>query len=128
MSYYISTKTQLSFDKAIERTTECLKEEGFGVLTDIDMKGTFKKKLDEDINSYRILGACSPKHAFDAVGHESRIGLMLPCNVIVREENDGSIEISAVDPIASMKAIHNDELDKVASEVKRLLTNVINSI
>ncbi|MBI1287579.1 MAG: DUF302 domain-containing protein [Flavobacteriales bacterium] len=128
MSYYFSKKVNVGFDEAIENVTAALKEEGFGVLTDIDMKATFKKKLDVDFRKYRILGACNPNFAYKAVGAEPNIGLMLPCNVIVQEHEDGSVEVAAVDPVASMTAVKNDSLGSIASEVQSRLKKVINDL
>lgn len=107
-----------SFDEAIDKVTKELKEEGFGILTEIDVKETFKKKLDVDFRKYRILGACNPQMAHQAISAESKIGTMLPCNVIVQETKDGKTEVSAVDPVASMSAIENDRLGSIAQEVQ----------
>lgn len=128
MSYYISKKVDYTFDQAIDKVTEELKEEGFGVLTEIDVTDTLKKKLDVDFKKYRILGACNPEFAHLALQHEDKIGTMLPCNVIVEEHEDGSVEISAVDPMASMQAVENAELAAVAGEVKSKLDKVIQSV
>ena len=128
MSYYISKKVDYSFDQAIKEATERLKDEGFGVLTEIDVKDTLKKKLDVDFKKYRILGACNPEFAHQALQHEDKIGTMLPCNVIVEEHEDGSVEISAVDPMASMQAVENAELAAVAGEVKSRLQKVIKAV
>lgn len=128
MSYYFSKKVNVGFDEAIENVTDALKEEGFGVLTDIDMKATFKKKLDVDFRKYRILGACNPNFAYKAVGAEPNIGLMLPCNVIVQEHEDGSVEVAAVDPVASMTAVGNDSLGSIAAEVQSRLKKVISNL
>ena len=126
MKYYIQTTLKnMSFDKAIEKTTEALKEEGFGVLTEIDLKATLKKKLDVDFYNYTILGACNPSFAYQALQAEDKIGTMLPCNVIVQEKEPGTIEVSAVDPMASMVAVDNDSLGGIATEVKEKLTRVI---
>ena len=127
MSYYFSARIQGSFEDAIIKTTEALKSEGFGVLTEIDMSGTLKKKLDVDVKPYIILGACHPPSAYQALQSEDHIGLMLPCNVIVKQEND-HIEIAAVDPVASMQAITNDKLGAVAIEVRQKLKSVISKI
>jgi len=124
-TYYFSTITTGLFDEVIERTTDALAAEGFGILTEIDVAATMKKKLNVDMPRYRILGACNPAFAFKALEAESKIGTMLPCNVIVRETEDGSIEVAAVDPIASMKAIENEQLGEVASEVRLRLQRVI---
>ena len=128
MSYYISTNFKGTFDEAIQKTTEELKKEGFGVLTEIDVKDTLKKKLDVDFKKYRILGACNPNMAHQALTTEDKIGTMLPCNVIVEEHEDGKVEISAVDPLASMQVVENDDLKTIANQVKKMLTKVIQSL
>lgn len=128
MSYYISTTFDGTFDEAIEKATAELKKEGFGILTEIDVKDTLKKKLDVDFKKYRILGACNPNMAHKALTAEDKIGTMLPCNVIVEEHDDGTVEISAVDPLASMQVVDNDNLQGIAGEVKEMLTKVIQSI
>ncbi|MEX2605567.1 MAG: DUF302 domain-containing protein [Gracilimonas sp.] len=128
MSYHFSKTVDLSFDEAIEKTTAELKEEGFGVLTEIDIKATLKKKLDVDFRNYRILGACNPPNAYKALQAESHIGLMLPCNVIVQEHENGKVEVSAVDPVASMQAITNDDLGEVAQNVRDMLKKVIDRL
>ncbi|UJH89651.1 DUF302 domain-containing protein [Antarcticibacterium sp. 1MA-6-2] len=125
MSYYFSKVLDVSFEEAIDKVTKELKEEGFGILTEIDVKETFKKKLDVDFRKYRILGACNPQMAHQAISAESKIGTMLPCNVIVQETEDGKTEVSAVDPVASMSAIENDELGGIAQEVRSKLKTVI---
>ena len=129
MSYYISTTLKnTSFSDAIEKTVAALKVEGFGVLTEIDIKATLKKKLDADFYNYTILGACSPEMAYKALQAENKIGTMLPCNVIVQEREPGTVEISAVDPAASMMAVKNDSLAGIAVDVREKLTKVIRSI
>lgn len=129
MSYYYNkVLTDASFNEAIERVTDVLNKEGFGVLTEIDVKETLKKKLDVDFKKYRILGACNPAYAYKALQSEDKIGVMLPCNVIVEEHETGEIEVSAVDPIASMQAIENNELADIAGEVRRKLRNVIDKL
>lgn len=129
MSYYISTTLKnTSFSDAIDKTVAALKEEGFGVLTEIDIKATLKKKLDADFYNYTILGACNPGMAHQALQAENKIGTMLPCNVIVQEREAGSVEISAVDPAASMMAVKNDSLAGIAKDVRDKLTKVIHSI
>ncbi len=128
MNYYISTKLDTSFNDAIELVTEQLKKEGFGVLTEIDVHDTLKKKLDVDFRKYKILGACNPGFAHKALQHEDKIGLMLPCNVIVQELDNGQVEVAAVDPAASMMAVENEQLSKVAGEVKEMLKRVILSL
>ncbi|MFU8812970.1 MAG: DUF302 domain-containing protein [Balneolaceae bacterium] len=128
MSYHITTTYNGTFDEAIDKTTEELKKEGFGVLTEIDIKETLKKKLDVDFKKYRILGACNPNMAYQALQKEDKIGTMLPCNVIVEEHDDGTVEVSAVDPMASMQAVENEDLAEVATQVRDLLRKVINNI
>jgi uncharacterized protein (DUF302 family) len=128
MSYYISTTTNSTFEEAIEKVTDELKKEGFGVLTEIDVKATLKKKLDIDFKKYKILGACNPPFAYKALQAEDKIGTMLPCNVIVEEHEDGTVEISAVNPIASMQAVNNPGLGDIAEEVRSRLEKVIKSV
>jgi len=128
MSYYFSKTIKLSFDEAVAKVTDELKKEGFGILTDIDVKATLKKKLDVDFRKYMILGACNPPFAYQALQAEDRIGLMLPCNVIVQEKEDGAIEVSAIDPIASMQAVKNEKLAAVGAQVQAKLKKVIDSL
>lgn len=129
MSYYINkTLKGISFEEGIARITESLKNEGFGILTEIDLKTTLKKKLDVDFYNYKILGACNPAFAHKALQTEDKIGAMLPCNVIVQEKNPGEIEISAVDPMESMKAVENEALGDLAKEVKNKLENCIKAL
>ncbi len=126
MNYHKSvTQEGKSFEEVIEAVTEALKTEGFGVLTDIDVSATFKKKLDLDFQKYRILGACNPHFAHKAISSENKIGVFLPCNVVVQQHEDGSIEVSAVDPMASMMSVENEELGTLASEVNAKLDKVI---
>ncbi len=128
MSYYFSKIVDDSFDDAIERVTSLLSEEGFGVLTNIDVAGTLKKKLDVDFQRYTILGACNPGYAHKALSAEDKIGTMLPCNVIVQETEDGKTEVAAVDPMASMMAIENPALGAIATEVREKLKAVIDRL
>jgi uncharacterized protein (DUF302 family) len=128
MSYYITTRIKGDFNQVIERVTEELKKEGFGVLTTIDMKATLKKKLDVDFYNYQILGACNPPNAYKALQAEDKIGLMLPCNVIVQEKEEGQIDVSAVDPVVSMMGVKNDGLEPVAIEVRDKLKIVIEAL
>ena len=128
MSYYFSTVTDLSYEDAIEKTTEELKKEGFGVLTQIDVKTTLKQKIDVDFPRYIILGACNPRFAHKALQSEAHIGAMLPCNVVVRENEAGQTEVFAVDPIASMNAVENADLGSIAQEVQQKLKAVIENI
>jgi uncharacterized protein (DUF302 family) len=128
MKYYFNKTLDISFDEAIERVTEELKKEGFGILTDIDVQGTLKKKLDISFRKYRILGACNPQFAYKALQNESRIGTMLPCNVIVQETEGGDIEVSAVDPISSMRAVQNPDLEDIANQIQAKLKSVVDSL
>jgi len=128
MSYHFSKTLNLSFDEAISKVTEELKKEGFGILTQIDVKTTLKKKLDVDFRNYRILGACNPPFAYKALQAEDKIGTMLPCNVIVQETEPGNVEVSAVDPVASMKAIENPKLGELAQQVQAKLKKVVDSL
>jgi len=125
MSYYFSKSVDYDFDTAIAKVTEELKKEGFGVLTEIDVQATLKKKLNVDFKKYRILGACNPGFAHQALQAEDKIGTMLPCNVIVQEHPDGKVEVSAVDPVASMMAVKNDSLGNIATQVREKLRKVI---
>jgi uncharacterized protein (DUF302 family) len=128
MGYYSSKVVTMPFDQAVDEVTEGLKKEGFGILTQIDVKETLRKKLDVDFMEYRILGACNPPFAYQALQVEPRIGLMLPCNVIVREYGEGRVEIAAIDPVASMAAVENDQLRDIGNEVGARLRRVIESI
>ena len=128
MSYYFAKTTDLGFDEAVEHVTAALKEEGFGILTEIDVAATFKKKLNVDVPPYRILGACNPHFAYQALQAEDKIGTMLPCNVIVRDTGQGQVEIAAVDPIASMQAVENEQLGGIAQEVRSRLQRVIGQV
>lgn len=125
MSYHFSKTVDLSFDRAIERATEELGKEGFGVLTQINVQETLKNKLDVDFRPYRILGACNPHFAFQALSAADKIGTMLPCNVIVQQHPGGQVEVSAVDPVASMAAVEQDDLAPIADEVRQKLQRVI---
>jgi len=128
MSYCFSRIMGFTFEEAIGRVTGELQKEGFGVLTEIDVKGTLKKKLGVDFRNYRILGACNPKFAYKALQTELNIGTMLPCNVVVIELDDGSVEVSAVDPMASMQAIENPDLAGIATQVQEKLKKVIENL
>lgn len=129
MDYYFSTHlTNKSFEDVVQQTIQALKQEGFGVLTEIDMKATLKKKLDVDFHNYKILGACNPPLAFKALQAEDKIGTMLPCNVIVQEKEPGHIEIAAVDPAASMQAVKNDALISIAETVRDKLKKIIENL
>ena len=128
MSYYVSTVLQTSFDEAVSRVTEGLEQEGFGILTEIDVKATLKKKLDVEFRPYLILGACNPSFAYQALQAEEMIGTMLPCNVIVQDKGSDGIEVAAVDPMASMQAVDNPELTGIAGEVQAKLRTVIEAL
>jgi len=129
MKYYFSKSlVNVTFDEAIQKVTESLKEEGFGILTEIDIKATLKKKLDVDFYNYKILGACNPPFAYKALLAEDKIGTMLPCNVIVQEKEAGKVEVSAVNPAASMQAIENGELIDIANEIRARLQKVIKAL
>lgn len=128
MDYYFKKELDCGFEEALERTETALKTEGFGVLTEIDVKATLKKKLDVDFPNYKILGACNPPFAHKALTAEERIGLMLPCNTVVRETKDGKIEVAMVDPIASMQAVENMQLGELAGQVKEGLKRVLEKI
>lgn len=128
MLYHISRTIDGPFEEAISRVTEALQREGFGILTDIDVAATLKKKLDVDFRKYRILGACNPPLAYQALQHEDKIGTMLPCNVIVQEGPSGRVEVSAVDPLASMQAIENPKLAELAAMVQAKLRAVVESV
>lgn len=124
MEYIFRKTVNLPFEEAIEKVTQELQKDGFGVLTEIDVKATLKKKLDVDFRPYRILGACNPHFAHQALQEEPYIGAMLPCNVIVQQTDNG-VEVGAIDPIASMAAVDNPKLGAVAKEVQQMLRNII---
>ena len=128
MTYHFSKTVTLPFDAAITAATESLKRHGFGVLTEIDVQSTLKKKLGVDFRPYRILGACNPELAHQALLAEDKIGTMLPCNVILQQHGDGRVEISAVDPVASMQAISNLALNDIAGKVRDMLRQVVAEI
>ncbi len=129
MSYYINKILKgKGFDEAIEQVTAELKKEGFGVLSEIDLKDTFKKKLDIDFKKYKILGACNPSFAYKSLRSEDKIGVLLPCNVIVEEHENGDVEVSAVDPILAMGVVENKTVKDVAYEVQQKLKQVIDNL
>ncbi len=125
MSYYLSRTLPIAFDEAVARTTEALKKAGFGIITEIDVKETLKKKIGVDFPSYRILGACNPTLAYEALKLENKVGTMLPCNVVVRDAGGGQTEVAAIDPVASMQAIDNPELKRTAQQVRAQLEKVV---
>jgi uncharacterized protein (DUF302 family) len=128
MSYYFNKMVNGTFEDVIDKVTQELKVAGFGILTEIDVTATLKKKLDVDFKKYRILGACNPPYAYKALQAEEKIGTMLPCNVIVQEVAAGVIEVAAVNPLASMQAVENKELEKIANEIRLKLEKVIEHI
>jgi uncharacterized protein (DUF302 family) len=128
MKYYFEKTVKVSFEEAIERVTEELKKEGFGVLTEIDVADTFKKKLDVDFRKYKILGACNPTFAHKALQAEDKIGAMLPCNVVVQYVSENQTEVAAVDPVASMQSVQNEQLNGIAGEIRSKLEKVIQSL
>jgi uncharacterized protein (DUF302 family) len=125
MTYYFSKAVAGGFDDVVRRTIEALKGEGFGIITEIDVKQTLKNKLDVDFRNYRILGACNPRLALEALQIEDKIGTMLPCNVVVQDIGNGQNEVAAIDPVASMQAIENPRLSEAARQVRGLLEKVI---
>jgi len=127
MSYYLAKTVDLPFDEAIDRITAALADQGFGILTEIDVRATLKKKLDVDFPAYRILGACNPPFAHRALQAEDKIGTMLPCNVIV-QERDGTVEVAAIDPVASMQAVGNPALADLAREVRERLRLALEAV
>lgn len=128
MSYYISKTIESTFDEAIEHVTETLKKEGFGLISTINIHEKLKEKLDVDFKKYIILGACNPAFAYKALQLEDKIGVMLPCNVIVQEMDNGKIEVAAVDPLESMQAIQNQELGVMATEVRDMLKRAVEKL
>jgi uncharacterized protein (DUF302 family) len=128
MNYHISKKVTLGFDQALVKVTEELKKEGFGVLTEIDVQSTMKKKMGIDFRPYRILGACNPKFAHNALIMEDKVGVLLPCNVVVQEHEDGSVEVSAMDPLGMMEALGNPALSGLARQVQAGMIRVIGSL
>ncbi len=128
MSYHFSTTLDMPFDDAVAHTTNALAEKGFGVLTQIDVAATLKKKIDIDYPPYLILGACNPDLAYKALQMESKVGTMLPCNVIVQQTKDGKVEVSAVDPAASLQAIDNIGLGDIAGAVREMLQDMISGL
>lgn len=128
VAYYFTKTLKMPFDEALSLVTEGLKKEGFGIISEIDVRATLKEKLDIDFKNYRILGACNPSFAYRALQAEDKIGLMLPCNVIVQEVSDRVIEVAAVDPVASMQAVENPKLRDIAGQVRDILKKVVDSI
>ena len=128
MSYYFAKTLNTGFDDAVRHTTEVLKQEGFGIITEIDVKEKLKKKINIDFRNYRILGACNPALAHKALEIEDKVGTMLPCNVVVQDLGGGRIEVASIDPVASMQAIDNPRLKAAAEEVRSKLRKVIDAL
>ncbi len=128
MSYYISARLKVPFDDAIARAEAALKTDGFGVISRIDIQQTLKSKIDVDFRPYTILGACDPTLAHEALQLEDKVGLMLPCNVIVQQSGSAEVEVAAIDPVASMQAISNPELAKAAEVVRDKLARAIDRL
>ena len=128
MKYYINKTINAGFDQAVVLVTESLKKEGFGILTEINIQEKLKEKLDVDFRKYKILGACNPAYAYKALQQEDKVGVMLPCSVIIQELGSNEIEVAAVDPLASMMAIENPELAEIAREIKEKLERAIASL
>lgn len=128
MTYYHSKTTDLQFDEAVARTRETLQAEGFGIITEVDIAATFKTKIGVDFRPYIILGACNPKAAHEALGFEDKVGLMLPCNVIVQALASGGTEVAAIDPVASMTAIDNPSLKAKAEEIGAGLKRAVEAV
>jgi len=128
MSYYFTKTISIGYEQALIKVQEELKKEGFGIITEIDVTETLKKKLDVNFRKYKILGACNPSFAYQALQAESRIGTMLPCNVIVQEKQDGQTEVSAINPIESMKAVENDQLENISQQIAAKLKSVVDRL
>lgn len=128
MSYNISKKVEGSFDDTVNKVTEELKKEGFGIISEIDLKEKFKEKLNVDFRNYKILGACNPALAFKAIQQEDKIGTMLPCNILIQEHENGEVEVSAINPLASIGAVNNESLQSIAAEVTGKLKVAIENI
>jgi uncharacterized protein (DUF302 family) len=128
MPYYFAKTLSVGFEDAVRRTTEALKNEGFGIITEIDVKDTLKRKINVEFRNYRILGACNPELANEALAIEDKVGTMLPCNVVVQDTGRGKTEVAAIDPVASMQAIDNPRLKSAAEHVQAKLRKVIESL
>lgn len=128
MSYYFSKISESTFEEVLTKVVDELKKEGFGILTEIDVRDTLKKKLDVNFQKYKILGACNPPFAYKALQAENKIGMLLPCNVIVQELPDGKVEVAAIDPVRSMQVVGNPTLKVVAEQIQAKLRNVISNI
>ena len=128
MKYYFSKKLNKSFEDVIEITKAKLKDAGFGVLSEIDIHDKFKEKMDIDFRRYKIMGACSPPNAYEAISADKHIGTMLPCNVVVQEHSENNVEVTAIDAVASMKSVENEKVQEVASKIRKQLESVIDSL
>ncbi|MBX2928340.1 MAG: DUF302 domain-containing protein [Saprospiraceae bacterium] len=128
MQYYFSRILDTDFESALQRVADALKAKGFGIITQIDLQETFKKKIDKDFRPYRILGACNPNYAFEALQLEDKIGAMLPCNVVVQQLDNGQVEVAAVNPVASMAAVPNEALIKLAGHVEVLMREIVEAV
>jgi uncharacterized protein (DUF302 family) len=128
MTYYFAKTVAHDFEEAVRRTTQSLQQEGFGIITQIDVQDVFKKKLNKEFRRYLILGACSPSIAYEALAIEDKVGTMLPCNVVVQDVGGGRTEIAAIDPVASMQAIENANLKSAATRVREKLKKAIESL
>lgn len=128
MNYYFVKETTLDFDAAVEKVTGLLKEQGFGIITQIDVKETFKQKINEDFRKYKILGACNPAFAFKAIGNEPLIGLLLPCNVVVQEKEGGMVEVSAINPTVNLEIVKNESVNDLACTVTEIMEKVIRQV
>ena len=128
MKYYINKRITANFEQSLELVIEALKTEGFGVLSEIDIQQKLKEKLDVDFRKYKILGACNPPNAYKALQHEDKIGVLLPCNVIIQELDDGKTEVAAVDPVVSMMAVESPKLESIAKEIRTKLQKVIDTL
>ncbi len=128
MTYYINKTTNYNFDEAVDKITLALKEQGFGIITEIDMKNTLKNKLDVEIRKYKILGACNPQFAHKALQEEEKIGILLPCNVTISEQEDGKIDVAVMDPTVAMSVVENEKMGPLASEVKERLQKALAAI
>jgi len=128
MNYNHSKKVTLNFEETIDRVTDELQKEGFSIITEIDLQEKFKMKLNINFRKYKILGACNPKLAYEAIMQEDKIGLLLPCNILVQEQEDGLVEVAAINPLVSIGSIENERLKAFASEVSQKLEAVINRI
>ncbi|MCF8308063.1 MAG: DUF302 domain-containing protein [Bacteroidales bacterium] len=127
MNYFHNRIYNDNFENTEEKITEALKERGFGIITSVDVTNTFKEKLNKDFRKYKILGACNPENAYKAINVEDKIGLMLPCNVIVQEKDDNHTEIAAIDPVASMQAVDNENLNPIAETIRDSLKEAIDA-